>query len=202
VALVREDGPGALYIAFGQAGPQAFYRLVAGLAASTQTTAPRPAAAAPETQEPLPLLRSRGGAEIRLDRAAETPPQLGDEASPLAQQWLEHLRGKKVSFLESYSSGASGGYAMRRDFYLCSDGRFSFRENSSVSIYVPGASAGSGGRSSGEGRWRVLAQGEHAVLELAWSDGAVAVRRLEYAEGRTYIDGERWYVTEENDLCG
>jgi hypothetical protein len=230
MALVRADGPGALYIGFGQGAPQLFQRLVSGMAASTQTSAPRPDPGTPETQQPLPLLRGRGGPEVRLGdtpapqpqdlplylsmdkpedmaerRSRNTPGDAPSDASKaqfLVQQWLKHLGGKKVSFLESYSSGASGGYSIRRDYYLCSDGRFVFRESNSAAIYVPGASASSGGLSSGEGRWRVLAQGEQAVLELTWSDGRVAQRLLEYDGSRTFIDGERWYVTEENDMCG
>jgi hypothetical protein len=69
MALVREDGPGALYIAFGQAGPQLFQRLVSGMAASTQTTAPRPDPGTPATQQDLPLFRRRDGPEITLGRA-------------------------------------------------------------------------------------------------------------------------------------
>jgi hypothetical protein len=66
MALVREDGPGALYIAFGQAGPQFYQRLVSGLAASTRTTTPRPDPGTPATQQDLPLFRRRDGPEIML----------------------------------------------------------------------------------------------------------------------------------------
>ena len=65
MAQVRRDGPGALYIGFGQGAPQLFQRLVSSMAASTQTTAPRPDAGTPETQQDLPLFRRRDGPEIR-----------------------------------------------------------------------------------------------------------------------------------------
>ena len=70
MAMVRQDGPGALYIAFGQAGPQLFQRLVSGMAASTQTTTPRPDLGTPETQQDLPLFRRKDGPEITPGRGA------------------------------------------------------------------------------------------------------------------------------------
>ncbi|MSQ06973.1 MAG: hypothetical protein EXR54_07865 [Dehalococcoidia bacterium] len=65
MALVRTDGPGALYIGFGQGAPQLFQRLVLGMVASTQTTTPRPDSGTPETQQDLPLFRRRDGPELR-----------------------------------------------------------------------------------------------------------------------------------------
>lgn len=69
MAQVRKDGPGALYIAFGQAEPRRYQQLVSELAASTQTTAPRRDPGPPEMQQDLPLFRHRDGPEIRPGRA-------------------------------------------------------------------------------------------------------------------------------------
>jgi len=180
MALVREDGPGALFIAFGQASANFYRKLVAGLAGSLKLTPPQ---------------------------APVEPSQLDTsklvEDSPLAQQWRGRLAGKKVSFRESYSSGGmSGGYALSRDYYLCSDGRFAYRDTSSMAVYVEGYSASSASPEYAEGRWRVVTQEGQAMLELRWGDGRITYRALDHAEGRTYLDGERWFVTEENDLCG
>lgn len=97
MALVRQGGPGALYIAFGQAGPQRYQRLVSEMAASTQITTPRPDATPPAMgQQDLPLYRSRDGPEIR--------PKTRPENAPSAQQDLplyRSLDGPEIRLFEA-----------------------------------------------------------------------------------------------------
>jgi hypothetical protein len=126
--------------------------------------------------------------------AGATAAEGGD--SPLAQQWLQHLRGKKVTYLSSYSSGSGGGYSSEWHLYLAANGTFSYSSQSSVSVYVPGATGGSNGQNSSSGRWRIYTTGNQAILELQYTDGRVQRRSLSYTNNKTFFDRTRVFVTE------
>jgi hypothetical protein len=38
-------------------------------------------------------------------------------------------------------------------------------------------------------------------IELRYGNGAVEQHRLDYQDGATYVDGERWYIT-PSETCG
>lgn len=132
---------------------------------------------------------------------AAARPGGGAEASsgsPLVQQWLARLRGRKVTYTESYSSNdMAGGYSRRWEAFLCSDMSFHYRSTST----------GMGGSQEAfSGRWRVVETGGRAVLQyqpqsLAGSDQGQYVV-LSDRGGQTYFDGERVYLTNDNNACG
>ena len=122
-------------------------------------------------------------------------PSLSD-GSPVAQQWLERLRGKRLTSLSSYSSGGAGGYSSRTVVMLWPDGRFDGQSSSSVSVDVPGASGSSGGSGSTSGRWRIYATRDGlGVLELTYANGRQEQNALQDRNGQTFINGSRWFVT-------
>ena len=161
------------------------------------------AAGRPAPGPALPGGGATGGAP------APTPQAPAPSASsPLVQEWMQHLRGKKVTYMDSYSSNdsrGSGGYSNKWEAYLCSDGSFHYRSRSRVSVDVGGMSGGSGGDDSFSGQWRIVEQGGQAILqyqrqELAGTDQGEWVP-LSYQDGKTYFGQNRVFVTGENDVC-
>jgi hypothetical protein len=138
--------------------------------------------------------------ELRRVFASFTPDKSasasGNSDSPVVEQWIQHLRGKKVTYLSSYSSGSGGGYSSEWHLYLAANGTFSYSSQSSVSAYVPGATGGSSGQNSGNGKWRIYTMSSQVILELQFTDGRVQRRSLSYADGKTFFDRSRVFVTE------
>jgi hypothetical protein len=121
-----------------------------------------------------------------------------NDRSPLAQQWLQRLRGKKLTMLSSYNSGGgSGGMNSKTEIYLHADGSFQGRSESSVSIYVPGASGGSSGVQKATGTWRIYVKDGQAVLEMKYENGQIETNLLQTNGEQTFINGKRWFVTEQ-----
>ena len=129
-------------------------------------------------------------------------------SSPLVREWTAHLAGKKITYIDSYSSsdaGGYGGYSNRWEAYLCSDGTFQFRSSSSVNADVGGVFGGSSGADSFAGQWRIVEHNGQPVLqyqrtELIGTDQGQWVA-LAHRNGETYFDGSRVYVTADNNLC-
>jgi hypothetical protein len=141
---------------------------------------------------------SQGGAP-----ALSVGPREGglDDGTPLGREWSQFLAGKKATKISSYSSGSSGGYSSQTEVHLCPDGQFALTGSSSVSVDVGGASAFRGGNASGEGRWRIVTQGQIAGIELQSGNGAVEQYRLDYQNNQMLVNGERWYIT-PSERCG
>jgi hypothetical protein len=116
-------------------------------------------------------------------------------------EWYQFLAGKKATQMSSYSSGSAGGYSSRTDVHLSPNGQFALSGNSSVSVDVGGAYGYSGGNDQGSGTWRIITQGQVVGIELRYGNGAVEQHRLDYQDGATYVDGERWYIT-PSETCG
>ncbi len=136
------------------------------------------------------------------------PSQLSGGATPQAgqlsaqgQEWTAWLAGKRLTQMESYSSGSSGGYSNKQVWDLCRDGRFFFSGESMVSVDVGGAFGAAGGPERGGGQWRIIEQGGLVGIELRWADGQVSQHALDYRNGQTYADGTRIFVTEDNSSC-
>jgi hypothetical protein len=127
------------------------------------------------------------------------------DGTPLAQEWVQHLAGKmatqRSSSLSTGPGGVDGGTSSRTDMHLCPSGEFTFQGRSRLSLDVGGVSGNSRGDSQGSGRWRILTQGEVAGVELRYNDGSVELYRLDYQDGQTLVDGQRWLVV-PSELCG
>ncbi len=145
------------------------------------------------------------GAAAAPDVASNAQPST---SSPLVQEWLGHLRGKKVTYTDSYSSSDAsgyGGYSNRWEAFLCGDGSFHYRSRNRMSVDVGGAWGSGSGDDSFSGTWRIIEQGGQAILQYQRSEqGGTAEGQwvaLGYQNGETYFDGSRVYVTSDNDLC-
>lgn len=130
-----------------------------------------------------------------MDALAPAAPEATDAAA-----WTARLRGQKLTYLESYASTGGGGYRLRRELWLCTDGRYAFSGRSSPSADVPGVSAHGRGSSAENGRWRVIETGGSALLRLEADDGSVRQHRLRRESGRLLLDGQRWFRG-HNDRC-
>lgn len=156
--------------------------------------------------------RAASGAATQGGMGASIAPPVApaqpSASSPLVQEWLAHLAGKKVTYMDSYSSSGmsgSGGYSNRWEAYLCSDGSFQYRGSNSMSVDVGGAWGGGSGSDAFTGTWRIVEQGGQAILQFQRSELAGTEQgqwvALGYQNGETYFDGSRVYVTADNTLC-
>jgi hypothetical protein len=130
------------------------------------------------------------------------PPQRED--SPLVREWLGHLRGRKLSYRDSYNSSDArgfGGYSFRWDAYLCSDGTFFFQERSRTTIDTGGATASGGAGGTARGVWRIAEANGQVVLQYRMEGGEGEYGVLRYDNGATYLGQNRIFVTNENTHC-
>jgi hypothetical protein len=130
------------------------------------------------------------------------PPQ--SEATPLLREWLGHLRGKRLSYRESYNSNDArgfGGYSNRWDAFLCSDGTFFFQQRSRMNIDTGGVIGSGGGDNVARGIWRIVEANGAVYLQYRMEGEEGAQGMLRHENGSTYIDRDRIFVTEENPHC-
>ncbi len=136
-------------------------------------------------------------ASIKIERTESPVPENAGgattDATPLAEQWIQHLSGRKLTYLSSYSSGGSSSLS-ERHWYLAPNGSFTFSSQSSSSIYVDGANGGSNGTNSGKGSWRIYSAGNQAYLELRFNDGRTVRYSLSLQNGKTFFNRDRIYV--------
>ncbi len=142
-----------------------------------------------------PLAQGREPAPGAAPSTPAPPAGALHDGTPLAREWSQLLAGRKLTKMESYSSGSSGGYSSRADAYLCSNGEFLYRDQSSVSVDVGGAFGNSSGQGGEQGRWRIITQGQVAGIEFRMANGNVAQARLDRQDGKTFVDGQRVLVT-------
>ncbi len=125
------------------------------------------------------------------------------KAAPVAQQATAQLMNTRLTFLESYSSGAAGGYSTRRSIDLCPDMRFQMRGSTSLSVDTGGAFGSAHGSGQGSGIWSVvLGPGGANLLELRHDNGALQQHVVSFEDGRTYLDGSRYFRIGANDPNG
>ncbi|MDP7414366.1 MAG: hypothetical protein QGI88_13500 [SAR202 cluster bacterium] len=131
MALVDPSGRGILYVVAGPEDEADYYNDVM---ANTET-----------------------GSSVAGGVTDSAQLQIGDD-SPLVRQWTQHLAGRLMRYM-STSGGSEVGSSMRRDLYICRDGRFFYQEEGLVAVDVPGASTLSGGQRDDQGQWRILTVG-------------------------------------------
>ena len=125
------------------------------------------------------------------------------ERSPLVDEITDLLRHTRLTYLESYSSGSGGGYSTRRSIDLCPDMRFHQQGSMQLGVDIGGAFGSAQGRGQGAGRWAVIpGEGQGLILELRHDGGAVQRYGLRFEDGRTYLDGERYFRIGANDPNG
>jgi len=122
----------------------------------------------------------------------------------LVGAWRERLTQSSLHYLESYSSGLSGGSSARTRIDLCPNGDFQYSSQSSVSIDVGGVSGGSSGKRNGSGTWEVTATNQGgAKLLLQFTDGDTWEFELTTnADEHTLLNGRRYLRIPAGDPNG
>lgn len=125
------------------------------------------------------------------------------EATPASEDWKTLLSGVKLTYMDSYSSnsysagGVSGGYSTENVFDLCSQGFFIYYGSDNMTV---GGSASSGYSSSsgrGSGQWEVAGN----TLRLKFQNGKIWEYELSLEEGKTYLNGKRYFRTWDGDYA-
>jgi hypothetical protein len=111
--------------------------------------------------------------------------------TPLAQQWLQKLRGRMILQMHSYQ-----GMSSKKRHYMNADGTYAFRSNSMVSVDVGGASGLSTGRGDQRGRWRIRDIGGTVFLQIQYDDGDTGEYRITQDARNWYLNGEKAFVTD------
>lgn len=129
-------------------------------------------------------------------------------------EWRQGLAGRKLSYLDSsYDSGpnyydADGqsygsytSYSSRHVIHLCSDQTFYSSTSNSNSFDSVGGFGGTSNNSSGDGVWKVTTgSAGQSILKLEHADESYKEFELEYRDGKTYLDGSRYFRT-TSDAC-
>jgi hypothetical protein len=133
-----------------------------------------------------------------LDFQAPKMPQGGAlaDATPLARQWLQKLRGKLIrQFI-------SGGVVGERRRYLAPDGTYSMQGSSAVVIDVgpyagaPAASASAISRQSMTGRWKIRDINGEVFLQVWTNDGRTLMLPITTDNKNWYLDGEKAFAVD------
>ncbi|MBL7939277.1 MAG: hypothetical protein JNL43_07950 [Flavobacteriales bacterium] len=133
---------------------------------------------------------------------APIPMETVEDDADIDRVWQERLSGTRLTYLESYSSPAptegsiGGGYSIDRRIDLCPEGHYKTGSQSEHSFSGSDVSAYGSDRTNGSGTWRavVLSDGSSA-LRLQALDGGMRDYHLGFEDGKTYLNGQRWYRT-------
>ncbi len=124
------------------------------------------------------------------------------ETGPIVDQWKQHLSGVKLTYMESYSSpsytdgGISGGYNLKKEIDLCSQGYFLYSGRNNMSMGSDVSSAYSNSKQGGHGQWEVAVNvaGE-PVLKLTFYNGEVWEYTLSLIDEKVHLNGEKYFRT-------
>lgn len=113
----------------------------------------------------------------------------------IVREWRRYLTGKRMRYMRTIS-----GSSTDESYFLCSDGSFS--ETSSSSNYTSGGGVSVYGQGSGSnyGRWEIQPVNGQAHMILQYPNGEVYRMLLEDRDGKTIMNGSRYFVV-ENDRC-
>ncbi len=122
----------------------------------------------------------------------------------LTREWTQLLNNCRLTYMESYNSSSydynsgyysGGGYSIDNKIDLCAKGYFLTQSSNNMTMGSDVVSSYGQSKSSGEGTWQVTEQGGTAVLLLHFHDGSSRQYRLGFENGKTFLDGKRWYRT-------
>lgn len=118
------------------------------------------------------------------------------------QAWKERLSGTRLTYLESYSSpvptegSIGGGYSIDRRIDLCPEGHYKTGSQSEHTFSGSDVSAYGSDQTSGFGTWRAMIMRDGtSTLQLRAHDGSAREYQLGFEDGKTYLNGQRWYRT-------
>ena len=135
-------------------------------------------------------------AEVRQMMASMTfeAPKAGplSDATPLAQQWLQKLKGRMIRQMYAYSGMSSDKY-----HYINADGSYVYKSSSMVSVDVAGASGISSGGNANRGRWRIRDVSGQVFLEVQYQSGETKMMRITQDERNWYLNGEKAFAVDQ-----
>ncbi|MGD8933460.1 MAG: hypothetical protein PVF35_01670 [Gammaproteobacteria bacterium] len=111
------------------------------------------------------------------------------DAGMSAIDWFHMLAGTRLSL-----RGTSSDNSRREDLYFCSDGSFKHRVQRSSSQQFDTGSAFGFAAKSKSGLWTVVDKDGTSRIMLRYSDGREESALLEDRNGRTFLDGQRYYM--------
>lgn len=133
--------------------------------------------------------------------------------SPHNQEWRAGLAGRQLTYMSTSSSSGSyyddsgyahssySSYSSRNNIHLCSNQRFYYSSSSSASFDSQGGFGGANSGGGYEGKWQVVNDSAgNSVLRLNFDDGDVSEYRLDYKDGKTLLNGSRYFRT-ASDAC-
>gem|GEM_PF-1072027 len=113
------------------------------------------------------------------------------DATPLAQQWLQKLRGRMIRQMYAYSGMSSDKY-----HYINADGSYVYKSSSMVSVDVAGASGMSAGGNANRGRWKIRDVSGQVFLEVQYQSGETKMMRITQDERNWYLNGEKAFAVD------
>lgn len=121
-----------------------------------------------------------------------------DKSSEL-QEWIQYLKGARLTYMDSYSSNTpgGGGYSTTKKLDLCSDGNFRYYSSDLSSFGDLGGYTG--GKDYAGGTWKIISEGPNIYLMIYPQGGEPQSHHLTYPENKTHLNGERWFVTRHSD---
>lgn len=133
----------------------------------------------------------------RVQKIAREMTFAKPQTHPVAEQWKESLAGMRLTYMNTYSSGSSGGYSDKIIIDLCSGGIFNYSDQSSMSLDVSGGFAYSHGQNKGDGIWDITSAGGQPVLKLEFNDGSVRSYTISMQGDTFYLDNRRYFRTRD-----
>lgn len=124
---------------------------------------------------------------------AETVRFSEPDTAAFLEGWNELLRGKKLSYFSTYSSGPlGGGITERHELVLHEDGRFDQKGEFVASMGDAGAVAERVWPPTGN--WQIFAPAGQALVELR-GEGETEEYVLSHGEDGVLLNGRRYFVT-------
>ncbi len=126
--------------------------------------------------------------------------------SEAANDWKSLLADTRLTYMNTYNSSSYdsyGGYSDKEEIDLCSQGYFKFNSSSTMSFDVPGGFGYSGDKGQGAGTWEVTSDAAgNPVLKLTFHNGQVKEYTLEMRDGKTFLNGYRYFRVGVGDPYG
>ena len=132
-----------------------------------------------------------------------TKPDVGS----LIAQWQNTLRGTRLTYMDSYTSGSSydggigGGYSSEARIDLCPQGYFQYSSNSTVGVGGSGVSGYAGGRDQGAGTWEIQVRQGTPTLILQFYNQEEYSYALAYDGDKLLLNGKRYFITSSGEYA-
>ncbi|WP_169513326.1 hypothetical protein [Flexithrix dorotheae] len=122
-------------------------------------------------------------------------PKVAVDPSGNVADWQQYLKGRKLEYYKT-----STGFTDHIIFWLCSDGSFARKDD--TSSFSSGAVSSFSGvaNSNNAGRWSANGSGNTGTLILQYNDGSSASYQVELRDGKFYMNGRKYFRV-KNDRC-